>query len=253
MKTIKFINNIKNFNKYKKEKHIYFGSETCEKKLFRLNDLKNIVSKNNKQKITLVFPYLTPKYFDEVKKMFPFISLHRNIFCEVVFNDWGTFILISQYKNLKPVLGRLLNKQRKDPIVQNILDNTQPKMKFIVENNKQILITAKSVPKTLIKYFQHTFLDVSFVQDFMLKNNINRYELDLLPWGTKLNINKKIKLSIYYPYVAVSTTRYCGAINLDYDSKCNRICEKQKIVTGENSLDYPYVIFGNENGCAASP
>ena len=116
MKTIKFINNIKNFNKYKKEKHIYFGSETCEKKLFRLNDLKNIVSKNNKQKITLVFPYLTPKYFDEVKNMFLFVNLHCNIFCEVVFNDWGLFYFIRKnYPDIKLCLGRLLHKQKTDP------------------------------------------------------------------------------------------------------------------------------------------
>ena len=78
MNKIKFINNINLFNKHKKEKHIYFGSETCERKLFCLNDLKNIVSKTNKQKITLVFPYLTPQYFDKVKEMFSFINSNVN-------------------------------------------------------------------------------------------------------------------------------------------------------------------------------
>jgi hypothetical protein len=118
-------------------------------------------------------------------------------------------------------------------------------MKVITEKGKQIIVQSKQIPKTLKTYFQHTYLDVSVVQEFMLKNNIKRYELDLLPWKTELNTNKKIKLSVYYPYVAISTTRYCGAINLYYNSKCNKSCYKQKIIVGEKTLDYPYIIIGN--------
>ena len=79
----------------------------------------------------------------------------------------------------------------------------------------------------------------------MIQNNITRYETDLVPWQNKLTVNKKISLSVYYPYVNISATRYCGAINLDYNSKCNKICQKQKIVVGKNSFDYPYYIVGN--------
>ena len=79
----------------------------------------------------------------------------------------------------------------------------------------------------------------------MVRNNITRYETDLVPWKNKLTVNKKINLSVYYPYVNISTTRYCGAINLDYNSKCNKICQKQKIVVGKNSFKFPYYIIGN--------
>ena len=164
---------------------------------------------------------------------------------EIVFNDWGIFTLISQYKNLKPVLGRLLNKQRKDPIVQEIFENTQPKMKVIIENGNKILVQTKQVPKALVNYFQQTYLNVPEVQNFMIRSNITRYETDLVPWKNKLTVNKKINLSVYYPYVNISATRYCGAINLDYNSKCNKICQKQKIVVGKNSFKFPYYIIGN--------
>ena len=56
-------------DKYKSKKHIYFGTEFCEKKLFALKDLKLIASKKYEQQITLVFPYLTQVYFDKVKDM----------------------------------------------------------------------------------------------------------------------------------------------------------------------------------------
>jgi hypothetical protein len=94
-------------------------------------------------------------------------------------------------------------------------------------------------------YFQKSFLDVGHVIDFMTENNIKRYELDLLPWGIKIKTDKKIKLSIYYPYVNITTTRYCGAVNLKYTKICSKICKSQIIEAGTNKLKYPYIIKGN--------
>ena len=237
---------IKDLNKLKNIDVLYFGNEFCQNKIPNLKQLEYCYGfcLNNKIKFVFVLPYITNAKINSVNKILNFLNSKKERI-EVVFNDWGTFTLISNHKNLQPVLGRLLNKQRKDPIAQKILENTQPKMKVITEKGKQIIVQSKQMPKTLKTYFQHTFLDVSSVQNFMLKNNINRYELDLLPWGTKVNVNKKIKISIYYPYVNISSTRYCGAINLDYNSKCNKSCYKQKIIVGEKTLDYPYIIIGN--------
>ncbi|MBR3628071.1 MAG: hypothetical protein IKN42_04400, partial [Elusimicrobia bacterium] len=71
---VKFIDNIKYLDKYKNKRRIYLGSEFCEKKLFTLKDLKSIVTKKYKCKITLVFPYLTQQYLDKVKDMLEFIN-----------------------------------------------------------------------------------------------------------------------------------------------------------------------------------
>ena len=239
-------NNIKDLTKLKNINVLYFGNEFCQNKIPNLKQIEYAYnfSRNNKIMFVFVLPYITNAKIGSVNKLLNFLNSKKEK-TEVVFNDWGTFTLISKYKNLKPVLGRLLNKQRKDPIAQNILDNSQPKMKFIVENNKQVLVQAKQVPKTLIEYFQHTYLDVPEIQHFMIKNNITRYETDLVPWQNKLKINNKIKISVYYPYVNISATRYCGAINLDYSSKCNKICEKQTIIVGKKTLKYPYYIMGN--------
>lgn len=237
---------IKILNKLKNIDVLYFGNEFCQNKIPNLKQLEfsYSFSTKNKIKFVLVLPFITNLKISSVKILLNFLnSKKENI--EVVFNDWGTFTLISKYKNLKPVLGRLLNKQRKDPIAQNILDNSQSKMKFIIENNKQVLVQVKQIPKTLIEYFQHTYLDVPEIQRFMIKNDITRYEMDLVPWQNKLKTNNKIKISVYYPYVNISTTRYCGAINLDYSSKCNKICEKQTIIVGKKTLKYPYYIIGN--------
>ena len=237
---------IKELNKLNNIDVLYFGNEFCQNKIPNLKQIEYCYDFciNKRIKLVLVFPFITNTKVPVVNGLLNFLNSKKEK-NEVVFNDWGTFTLISQYKNLKPVLGRLLNKQRKDPVVQTIFENSQPKMKVITQNSKQVIVQSKQVPKSLINYFQHTYLDVPEVQNFMIKNNITRYETDLVPWQNKLNINKKISLSVYYPYVNISATRYCGAINLDYGSKCNKICKKQKIVVGKKTFDYPYYIIGN--------
>jgi len=237
---------IKDLKKLERIDVLYFGDEFCQNKIPNLKQVEYCYDFciNKKIKFVLVLSFITNAKIKFVTDLLKFLNSKEEKI-EVIFNDWGTFALISEYKNLKPVLGRLLNKQRKDPIAQKILENNQPKIKVITEQRQQIIVHAKLVPQSLLKYFQSTYLDVTEVQNFMIKNNITRYELDLLPWNTNLNINKKIKISMYYPYVNISTTRYCGAINLDYSSKCNKICEKQNIVIGEKSLDYPYTVIGN--------
>ena len=238
--------NIKDLKKLKNIDVLYFGNEFCQNKIPNLKQIEYSYNfaKNNKIRFVLVLPFITNINVDIVDKLLIYLDSKKKK-TEVVFNDWGTFTLISQYKNLKPVLGRLLNKQRKDPIVQEIFKNTQPKMKVITENGKKVLVQSKQIPKTLINYFQQTYLNVPEVQKFMIKNNITRYETDLVPWQNKVTINKQISLSVYFPYVNISATRYCGAINLNYNSKCNKICQKQKIVIGKNSFKFPYYIIGN--------
>lgn len=238
--------NIKELKSLKNIDVLYFGNEFCQNKIPNLKQIEysyNFI-KNKQIKFVLVLPFITNINVNIINKLLICLNSKKEK-TEVVFNDWGSFTLISKYKNLKPVLGRLLNKQRKDPIAQEIFENTQPKMKVITENGNKVLIQSKSIPKSLINYFQQTYLNVPEVQKFMIQNNITRYETDLVPWQNKLTVNKKISLSVYYPYVNISATRYCGAINLDYNSKCNKICQKQKIVVGKNSFDYPYYIVGN--------
>ena len=241
MKKIKFVNNIKLINKYKHDKHIYFGSETCERKLFCLHDLKNIISKNNKQRITLVFPYLTPKHFDEVKKMFPFISLHRNIFCEVVFNDWGLFYFIrNNYPKIKLCLGRLLHKQKTDPYFDDIINGKQ-KISYLKNN----IFIPKKISKETKDYFSQLPVNSKIFQKFMMENNIVRVETDNFNWKMNLKLPKAIKASLYYPYVHITTTRFCGYLNMLKDNKCNKHCEKFNIELKKYRIPYNYIVRGN--------
>ncbi|MFA7073666.1 MAG: hypothetical protein WC234_00590 [Endomicrobiaceae bacterium] len=225
---------------------LYFGDEFCQNKI---PDTKTVqkaykwASGNNIQ-FVFVLPYITNEKIKCVDSVLKYLNALQTK-TEVIFNDWGTFTMIASYNRLLPVMGRLLTKQRKDPIAEAVILNKQSKIKVMSENNQKFIVETKKIPKTLKTYFQKSFLDTSYATDFMISNNINRCELDLLPWGNKLNINKKIKQSVYYPFVNISTTRYCGAINLTYTNKCNFICLKQTLEIGKDKLKYPYIINGN--------
>lgn len=238
---IKFVDDIKLLNKYKGEKHIYLGSEFCEKKLFDLNDLKNIVAKKNKKKITLVFPYLTQKYLDKVKDMFELISVNSNIFCEIVFNDWGLFYYIrNNYPDIKLVLGRLLTKQKTDPFAYSAVYSKQP-----VSSSKNNVFIAKQVAKETKEYFSQTLINSKIFQKFMIKNNIIRVELDNINWKININLPKQIKASIYYPYVKITTTRHCNFLNMLDNKICQKHCKTSEIKLKKYKVSYEYIIKGN--------
>ncbi len=246
MKYAFLTDNTEILSKIQKPDILYFGNEFCQNMMptqTQINKAFNWTLRNNIQ-FVFILPYLTNNKTKTADKLLQWLDNKGNNI-EVIFNDWGTLSLILKYKNLQPVLGRLLTKQRKDPIAENIIENRQNKIKITVIDGQNTIVKAKKVPQTLKTYFQKSFLDVAHVMDFMKKNNVKRYELDLLPWGLKIKTDKKIKLSIYYPYVNITTTRYCGAVNLKYTKICSKICQSQIIEAGKNKLKYPYIIKGN--------
>lgn len=243
MKTekIKFVENVKELNKYEKYNHIYLGSEFCEKKLFTLKDLKNIVSKKHKQKITLVFPYLTQIYLDKVKDMLMLINENSDIFCEIVFNDWGFFYFIRKnYPDIKLVLGRLLTKQKTDPFAYYTVYSKQ-----IISSSQNNIFVPKQVSQETKEYFSQTLINSKIFQKFMIKNNIIRVEIDNVNWKINIKLPKQIKASIYYPYVKITTTRHCGLLNMLNNDKCRKQCEKQDIKLDKYRVCYNYIIKGN--------
>ena len=237
---IKIISNIDNLNKCGKYNRIYFGDEFCQMKNPQLKDLKYIVSNINNQKFSIVFPYLTEQYLQQVKQLISFISKYPAIFDEIIFNDWGLFYFIRKnYPDIKLVLGRLLTKQKTDPFATEIIANKQ---KIIASENN--IFVPKKVSNEAVEYFSETFINSKIFQKFMSNHNIVRVEIDNLNWDIKVNLPKNIKASIYYPYVKISTTRFCGYLNM-LENNCTKQCDKFNIELNKYRSQYNYIIKGN--------
>ena len=163
---------------------------------------------------SLVTPYVTDMGLEAIEKILDLLS-DRNPGSEVVFNDWGVLELLQdRFPMFVPVMGRLLNKNKRGPRLMNIFSK---------------------LPLPTKKYYTGSNLDVSYAIKFLKKYNVARVEFDnLLQDINFADMDKTIKKSVYITFVFVSTTRLCLSANCDNPRykdyigvfSCNKECQK---------------------------
>jgi len=212
---------------------LYFGTEFCERLLQPESQLDKVLSfaKKNDLDFTYVTPYATNFGLGIIEKNVAKISKEIND-AEVVVNDWGVLRLICKY-SVKPVLGRLLSKQKRDARILNLIG------KF---------------PDAMIAHFKKSNLEMPLYQNFLNKNRIERVEIDNVFQGTDLNFSSSgLKASIYYPYIYITTTRRCLINSCDSISKrevigiypCNKECQKYTIELEHKVMPKKIILKGN--------
>jgi hypothetical protein len=192
---------------------VYFGDEFCERLLPSESDLKEVMEhvKSRGLNFTLVTPYVTEAGLNKVEKLVSILPSGT----ELVFNDWGVLrVLRRGFSGLVPVLGRLLTKIKRGPRIVNFLDR---------------------LPEEAVEHFRKTNLGVPIYQKFLLENNIKRVEVDNPLQGIDLSdAPSGLSVSIYMPFVYVTTTRFCLVANCDDPEKkgfigvfpCKKECRK---------------------------
>jgi len=188
----------------KKYTRLYFGNEFCQKLIPTKGDLDYIINfvKKNNIKLSFATPYVTDEGIERLEPLLELLN-EKLPESEVIINDYGTLELMQEKKlELKPVLGRLLTKQKRGPRIINIMDK---------------------LPKPAIEHFKKSNAEVLIFQEFLVKNGFERVELDNLLQGVEDDFSEsKIKASLYYPYAYVTTTRFC----------LTAICDKKDAVPG---------------------
>lgn len=192
---------------------IYFGNEFCERLLPTVEELKQLLdfALKNEMDFTFVTPYVTNKGIKSLIQLFAFLE-QENPGCEVVFNDFGVLrVLLNKYGELKPIMGRLLNKMKRGPRLMNLIE---------------------ALPENTVKYFKGSSLDTEAFGKFLYEKKIKRVELDNVLQGIDLNVAKfGISASLYFPYAYVTTTRACLAIDCDVHGKEDAVgvfpCKKE--------------------------
>lgn len=253
MKKSKIINKIVSSDDLIGFERIYIGNDYCEKNL-KSNEIIKLIEFYKNKKITLLLPFLTDIGLKKVILILKTLDKYKLKSFEIVFNDWGTFYYLRKnYPKMKLVLGRLLTKQRKDPRMDIILKNKQEHFKVFKNAVSSNIVQTKKVPTSLLDLFSINMVETDEMIDFLLKNNVSRIEIDNLIWSMSSNLSKKIKVSLYFPYVLLTLTRYCGAINNKYEKICNNDCIKQKKQISDkffikgNALYYKNDVLPNKN------
>ena len=235
MKKSKIINEIVSVDELSDFDRLYIGNDYCENNL-NVNNIKNLIKVYQSKKITLLLPFLTDCGIEKISNILSFFRNFNLKNFEIVFNDWGTFCFLKKYyPKIDLVLGRLLTKQRKDPRIEIILKNKQEHIKLL-KNHLGIVnvVKTKKVPVSLMDLFSRSAVESKEMMDFLIKNNVLRIEIDNLTWDMLFKLPKKIKVSLYYPYLLLNVTRYCGAINGKYERVCNKDCLKKPKNISEN-------------------
>lgn len=202
---------------------LYFGNEFCERLIPDKNEINIVLEFTTRKKIPLTFvsPYCTDYGIENLEKIFKVLPRET----EVVFNDWGVLSLIQKY-NLVPILGRLLVSTKRDPRV--------------------------NFDKSHSQYLRHSNLNSENFQDFLISNNISCVELDNVMQGYSFNLSNKIKSSLYYPFIYITTSRKCVYANSSKDKltikpggSCFYECVTNTAVSKLQKSDKKLILKGN--------
>jgi hypothetical protein len=220
---------------------IYFGQETCARKLFSARNVAEAVSlaEGYGKKLSLVVPYAGERDMADIRSVLEFFGKE----CpggEVVVNDLGIINVIAENKlPVKTVLGRLLSRIKRDPRFGSFppMDMTALPDDFSAASRENISRSGFSAR--------------SF-SDFFNKLGISRAGCDALPQGVDMSDVEGFTFDVYWPWIYVTSGRSCQILGADdsrkgkypMESDCGRECLKFEMKPPRQGRFYS-VIRGN--------
>lgn len=215
---------------------VYMGDEFCERRLPSILALENICNHYSRLNLdlTLTTPYLTNEGIKKFAQILDYIVKEKLNLREIVINDWGALKLLRDYNDrFRIILGRVL--------VSRYLKILHSKAKL-----KGYRIDEEKIE------FYYLFPD-SFL-DFIKEKNITALEFNSsyhLATTYKQLLKYRFKIHIYYPFVYLTTTRYCSCIN-GFNSyfrsaieNCNKECKEYSAVMTNSNFAQSIYIKGN--------
>ena len=187
---------------------LYFGTETCERKIPSLQELEKAKKfcEQNRLTLSLATPFATDSGIKKLEPLLEQLSKED----ELIVNDFGVLQLASDCE-AEPVCGRLLNKQFRDPRIA------------FFEN----------MPKEMMEHLSVSQASTKAFRKILSNFGVHRIELDNLLQGIATNLKGTgFKASLHAPLVFVAATRMCLLANSGKLSEiknvgvveCNREC-----------------------------
>lgn len=185
---------------------VYIGSDFC----FHLFPTDSILKKLLDQAfseglgITICYPALSQRTLGNTKKSLQIIQEFcdkNHTVAEITINDVGMLEILKEEKitGLKPILGRLLNKRKKDP---------RMKYRMLMDEYK--------------KDFGRNNLTASHYIKFLHENNIDRFEFESFNFQNEIPAGTH---SLHFPFYQISTGSNC----LLYANCKNHTVAKQEL------------------------
>ena len=232
-----YITTIDNLRRYWSDdfNRIYFGQEFCQRLLPAPETVRaaGVFARAHAVPLTLVTPYVTDAGLSAVERVLA-VYADSGSGTEVVCNDWGVLHLLRRdFAGLEPVLGRLLNKQKRGPRIMNIIDK---------------------VPSPTRDYYRRSNLDVPAAVSFLRRQGISRVEFDNLLQGLDFSgADPAVRRSLYLPFAFVSSTRFCLTALADSEADettvgvlpCSQPCQRYGFTLVNPVMRVPLLRRGN--------
>lgn len=189
---------------------VYIGSEFCPNLFPDMDVFERLLDKllAENYDITICYPYLQENRLKQVKSI---LALLQNISTkciniEITINDWGLLEYIQNNNfNIECILGRLLNKRKKDPRYPYWMGYNHN-----CQENKS------------------NNLNNEIFRDYLYSIGIKRFEFE--DYDQAMEIPKG-KHSLHYPYYQINTSAFCNLYadvkkkSQDNVSDCELYCQ----------------------------
>lgn len=227
---------------------LYFGQEFCQFLLPGTDELRRAYYFS--RQLGWDFTYLTPGAITDagvetLREHFRFLA-DEAPGTEVVANSWGVLRVLSrEFGELRPVLGRLLNKQMRLPqdpetCPPRNLDGIRAEDPTIMENQTRAL---RGLSLSLPPFRR----DIAGL-------GVDRFEIDIVPQGVDIPPDRwGLGASCYYPWTYVTSGRNCLTAAEDQpdrefvvpDRPCSRPCRRLSASTNLSDVKSPLLERGN--------
>jgi hypothetical protein len=208
---------------------LYFGHETCERRIPALSDLKRAkrACEDNSVSFSLVTPFCTN---EGASKLLPLLRVLSSD-DEIIVNDFGVMRLALKESVAEVVCGRLLNRQYRDPRIALF----------------------KGAPQDMLQHLRLSHAASPIFQQMLKEFGVKRVELDNLLQGIGTSLCGGLNGSLYYPLVFIAATRLCLTANCDkllYAKRvgvfpCGRECLAYSFRLESTEFNKPLFLFGN--------
>lgn len=183
-------------------KRVYIGNEFCPRLLPGNDRLRRLIVKAKEEglSVTVALPYMRQSWsekFHEILSTLSEIAVQSREKIEVIINDFGLLHQIEcENYSVIPVLGRMLNKQYKDPRSQ-----------WLSQENETIYSNG----------FNHPTLS-----EFLSQHFISRLEYES---GNKDYQFTQLRSSLHLPFYHIIVSTYCHLYHkmMDFDQKSSGI------------------------------
>lgn len=225
--------NLKKYNNIDlRYKRLYFGNEYCQKLIPTETEFGRVLDFCHRKNLalSLLTPLVTSFGLRKLDKLFCLLIRNSDSF-EVVINDWGVLDLVNEkYKQLIPVLGRLMFAQKRDPRLVNIINDKQEAKITVDHSGNKTIFLPKGIPAALKTAYSNTNIGLPEMANFLVSRRVRRVEFDNLLHGLSFNLPPGISGSVYTPFGCIAVTRICPMLTeiqkRERISKCKQECRK---------------------------